>query len=97
MKMITRIASAVYSLLLTIVLELQTLFEFKSLVRLVLLFAFSAWSGVGVDAQETIRPGEANFLPPATGEALTLTPTDMPDVSCRLWSGKVSQLYRRRL
>ena len=33
--------------------------------------------------------GQDNLLPPPRGEALTLTPTDMPDVSCSVvqWKG----------
>ena len=88
MKLIVQMATAICTPLIATVLELQALFDLQSpmklqalLVRLVFLLAFSAWGGIGLLGQEIVRPDADHFLPPATG-ALTLTPDDMPDVSC---------------
>lgn len=53
-----------------------------SLGRLFLVLALLGSRSIGVDGQETPQHGEVNLLPPARGEALTLTPNDMPDISC---------------
>lgn len=88
MKTILPVLSAISSRPVSAVVK-QNLFYLKwlgglqgPLVRLVLLLTVSAYWSIGVNGQEIVRPGESNFLPPATGEALTLTPNDMPDVSC---------------
>ena len=52
--------------------------------RLLLTLTFLAWSGMSVDAQEIPIRDEVHPLPQPSGEALTLTPTDMPDVSCSI-------------
>jgi len=49
---------------------------------LILLAASLAWPPVWTGGQEIVRGGKGDFLPPTTGEALTLTPSDKPDVSC---------------
>jgi len=59
--------------------ELQTF-----LGRLLLTLTSLAWCGMSVDAQETPRRDEVHLLPQPNGEAFTLTPTDMPDVSCSI-------------
>ena len=59
--------------------ELQTF-----LGRLLLTLNSLAWCGMSVDAQETPRRDEVHLLPQPNGEAFTLTPTDMPDVSCSI-------------
>ena len=59
--------------------ELQTF-----LGRLLLTLTSLAWCGMSVDAQETPRRDEIHLLPQPNGEAFTLTPTDMPDVSCSI-------------
>jgi hypothetical protein len=50
--------------------------------RLLLTLTFLAWWGMSAEAQEIPRRDEVHPLPQPIGEALTLTPTDMPDVSC---------------
>jgi len=52
------------------------------LACLLLVLALLGWWSLGVDGQETSQRGEVNLLPPARGGALTLTPHDMPDISC---------------
>jgi len=59
--------------------ELQTF-----LSRLLLTLTSLAWCGLSVDAQEIPRRDEVHLLPQPNGEAFTLTPTDMPDVSCSI-------------
>lgn len=46
-----------------------------------LLLACIAWWSISLCGQDAAY-GESNLLPPPRGDALTLTPTDMPDVSC---------------
>ena len=57
-------------------------------VAVALFLACIAWWSISLYGQDT-ADGEANLLPPPRGEALTLTPTDMPDVSCSVvqWKG----------
>ncbi len=43
--------------------------------------ACMAWWSINLCGQDTAH-GESSLLPPPRGEALTLAPTDMPDVSC---------------
>ena len=68
--------------------ELQTF-----LGRLLLTLNSLAWCGMSVDAQETPRRDEVHLLPQPNGEAFTLTPTDMPDVSCSIveWKDDTSK------
>ena len=49
-----------------------------------LLIASLVWSGIRIDVQEVTRRNQVHLLPPLTGDALTLTPTDMPDISCSI-------------
>ena len=59
--------------------------------QLVLLLALLVWSGISVDGQEATRRNQVHLLPPPTGDALTLTPTDMPDVNCSIVEWKDDQ------
>jgi hypothetical protein len=59
--------------------------------HLLLLLASLVWSGISVDGQEMTRRSQIHLLPPPTGNALTLTPTDMPDVSCSIVEWKDDQ------
>jgi hypothetical protein len=55
--------------------------------RLVFLVAIFGWLPVSVGGQEIERLREVSLLPRTTGEALTVVPTDMPDVClfhCRI-------------
>lgn len=52
-----------------------------TIVAVLLFITVLAWWSTGIYAQDTARD-DARPLPPARGEALTLTPTDMPDISC---------------
>jgi hypothetical protein len=54
---------------------------FTIVVAVPLFVTFPAWWGIGLYGQDTSH-AVANLLPPAKGEALTLTPNDMPDISC---------------
>ena len=56
------------------------------LVLLFMILALLASDGRG---QEIGTRTEANLLPPTTGDALTVTPNNMPDVSCSVlqWNG----------
>ena len=57
----------------------------------VLLAATLAWPHLRVLAQEIAKPSEVSLLPPRTGEALTVTPDDMPDLDCSIqkWNAAV--------
>lgn len=46
-----------------------------------LFLALLVWSGARVHGQDAAH-GEVNLLPPSTGEALTVTPVDQPELSC---------------
>jgi hypothetical protein len=61
--------------------------------RLLLLLTPLVWWGMGVDAQEVPGREDVHLLPEPTGEAFTLTPTDMPDVNCSIveWKGDTSK------
>ena len=61
--------------------------------RLLLLLTHIVWWGMSVDAQEIPRRDDVHLLPAPTGEAFTLTPTDMPDVNCSIveWKGDTSK------
>ena len=52
--------------------------------HLVLLISSLSWSGFCVDGQEPTPRNQVHLLPPLIGDALTLTPTDMPDVNCSI-------------
>src|SRR5215472_1480199 len=56
--------------------------------HLFLWFATSAWPGMRVYGQEITRRDQVQFLPPSTGEALTLAPNDMPDINCSILDWK---------
>ena len=56
-----------------------------------LLLASLVWSGLSIDGQEETRRNQVHLLPAPTGDALTLTPTDMPDVSCSIVEWKDDQ------
>lgn len=56
-----------------------------------LLLASLVWSGISIDGQEVTRRNQVHLLPAPTGDALTLTPTDMPDVSCSIVEWKDDQ------
>jgi hypothetical protein len=60
---------------------------------LVLLTAWMAWPPVGAPGQEMARSGRGDVLPPTTGEALTIAPSDKPDVICSVveWSAGSSK------
>lgn len=60
---------------------------------LVFLTASLAWPPVCAPGQELAKVGTGDFLPPMTGEPLTITPTDRPDVSCSVveWSAASSK------
>ncbi len=49
---------------------------------LILLTTSLAWPPVCAPQHEITKGGKGDFLPPTTGEALTVTPSDKPDVSC---------------
>jgi len=53
-----------------------------------LWFATSAWPGMSAYGQEITRRDQVQFLPPSTGEALTLAPNDMPDINCSILDWK---------
>ena len=57
-----------------------------------LLLASLVWPGIRIDGQEVTRRNQVHLLPPLTGDALTLTPTDMPDISCSIVEWKDSPL-----
>ena len=59
--------------------------------HLLLLLASLVWSGISIDGQEAKRRNQVHLLPAPTGDALTLTPTDMPDVSCSVVEWKDDQ------
>ena len=59
--------------------------------HLLLLLASLVWSGISIDGQEATRRNQVHLLPAPTGDALTLTPTDMPDVSCSIVEWKDDQ------
>lgn len=59
--------------------------------HLLLLLASLVWSGINIDGQEVTRRNQVHLLPPLTGDAVTLTPTDMPDVSCSIVEWKDEQ------
>jgi hypothetical protein len=56
---------------------------------LVLLTVTLCWAPVCSPKQEIAGGSKGDFLPPTTGEALTVTPSDKPDVSCSVveWNG----------
>jgi len=56
---------------------------------LVLLTAPLCWAPVCTPQQEIAGGSKGDFLPPTTGEPLTVTPSDKPDVSCSVveWIG----------
>lgn len=56
--------------------------------HLFLWFATSAWLGMSVYGQEITRRDQVQFLPPSTGEALTLAPNGMPDINCSILDWK---------
>jgi hypothetical protein len=60
----------------------------RTVVVVALFLVCIAWWSINLCGQDTAQ-GEANVLPPPRGEPLTLTPTDMPDVSCSVvkWKG----------
>ena len=60
---------------------------------LVLLTASLCWAPVGMPKQEIAGGSKGDFLPPTTGEALTVTPSDKPDVSCSVveWNGATAK------
>jgi len=58
--------------------------------RLVFLVAIFGWLPVSVGGQEIERLREVSLLPRTTGEALTVVPTDMPDVVCSIVESKLS-------
>jgi len=58
--------------------------------RLVFLVAVFGWLPVSVGGQEIERLREVSLLPRTTGEALTVVPTDMPDVVCSIVESKLS-------
>ena len=48
-------------------------------------FVWVVWCGVGLNsAQDTSVHGDANLMPPPTGEGLTLVPRDAPDIGCEV-------------
>jgi hypothetical protein len=49
-----------------------------------LLVSFLVWPRFSVVGQESTGRNQMLLLPPLTGDALTLTPTDMPDVTCSI-------------
>ena len=56
---------------------------------LALLTTGLGWTPVCTPKQELAGASKGDFLPPTTGEALTVTPSDKPDVSCSVveWNG----------
>lgn len=56
---------------------------------LVLLTASLCWAPVGTPKQEIAGGSKGDYLPPTAGEALTVAPSDKPDVSCSVveWNG----------
>lgn len=69
---------------------LQAIKSLKALAGyLVLLTASLCWTPVCSPKQEIARGSKGDFLPPRTGEALTVTPSDKADVGCSVveWNG----------
>jgi hypothetical protein len=57
---------------------------------LAILTACLCWAPVCTPKQEIAEASKGDFLPATTGEALTVTPSDKPDVSCSVveWSAE---------
>jgi hypothetical protein len=66
----------------------------KALGRLLVFLTGSlAWPPACAPGQELAKAGKGDLLPPMTGESLTITPTDKPDVTCSVveWDGASSK------
>jgi hypothetical protein len=60
----------------------------SAFLRRLFLLACLAWYGVCTSAQETSVHGGATLLPPPTGDAFTLVPKDMQDITCAVLKWK---------
>jgi hypothetical protein len=70
-------------------IDLKRRARLEALLRNIsLLLACLGWSGTSVYGRGITRRDQVQLLPQSTGEALTLAPSNMPDINCSILDWK---------